>query len=486
MKSSYNVEFNLDKYLKKVQNSETILYIGKVKSVNGLEILSEGPRSVIGEICTIRITSLKKEMLAEVVGLDGTTVKLTAFGDTRGIEVGTEVVASGQTLQVPVGKGLLGRVIDATGKPMDGKGDVNAETTYPAQAAAPDALSRRDIDRRITTGVRAIDSMLTVGAGQRLGIFAGSGVGKSTLMSMIARNTDADINVIALVGERGREAPDFIKRDLGEAGLKRSVVVLATSDMPSICRLRAAYVATAVAEYFRDQGKNVMLMFDSITRFAQAQREIGLAAGEPPAREGFPPSVFDMIPKLLERAGANDKGSITAFYTVLVEGDDMNGPIADTVRGVLDGHIILDRKLAQAYHYPAIDVLGSISRLSRRVTGKMTREACGKVRQWMAAYQQNELMITTGAYAKGSSPAIDEAIEKHEEIEEFLKQEESDACPMKDTLDKLSALTGIQIPEEEYVERPAVAIPTVAQVVDQRAAALGEPSAAGSSSVSGA
>ena len=332
--------------------------------------------------------------------------------------------------------------------------------------------------------------MLTVGAGQRLGIFAGSGVGKSTLMSMIARNTDADINVIALVGERGREAPDFIKRDLGEAGLKRSVVVLATSDMPSICRLRAAYVATAIAEYFRDQGKNVMLMFDSITRFAQAQREIGLAAGEPPAREGFPPSVFDMIPKLLERAGANDKGSITAFYTVLVEGDDMNGPIADTVRGVLDGHIILDRKLAQAYHYPAVDVLASISRLSRRVTGKKTREACGVVRQWMATYQQNELMITTGAYAKGASPAIDAAIEKHEEIEEFLKQEESDACPMKDTLDKLSALTGIQIPPEEYVERPAVAIPTVAQVVDGRAkdgsAALGQPSAAGSSNVSGA
>ena len=490
MKSTYNVEFNLDKYLKKVQNSETILYIGKVKSVNGLEILSEGPRSVIGEICTLRIESLKKEMLAEVVGLDGTTVKLTAFGDTRGIEVGTEVVASGQTLQVPVGKGLLGRVVDATGKPLDGKGDINAETTYPAQAPAPDALSRRDIDRRITTGVRSIDSMLTVGAGQRLGIFAGSGVGKSTLMSMIARNTDADINVIALVGERGREAPDFIKRDLGEAGLKRSVVVLATSDMPSICRLRAAYVATAIAEYFRDQGKNVMLMFDSITRFAQAQREIGLAAGEPPAREGFPPSVFDMIPKLLERAGANDKGSITAFYTVLVEGDDMNGPIADTVRGVLDGHIILDRKLAQAYHYPAVDVLASISRLSRRVTGKKTREACGVVRQWMATYQQNELMITTGAYAKGASPAIDAAIEKREAIEEFLKQEESDACPMKDTLDKLSALTGIQIPPEEYVERPAVAIPTVAQVVDGRAkdgaAALDEPSAAGSSNVSGA
>ena len=311
---------------------------------------------------------------------------------------------------------------------------------------------------------------MTVGAGQRLGIFAGSGVGKSTLISMMARNTNADINVIALVGERGREAPDFLRRDLGEEGLKRSVVVLATSDMPSICRLRAAYVATAIAEYFRDQGKNVMFMFDSVTRFAQAQREIGLAAGEPPAREGFPPSVFDMIPKLLERAGTNDKGSITAFYTVLVEGDDMNGPIADTVRGVLDGHIVLNRALAQAYHYPAIDVLASVSRLSRRVTGKKTREACGLLRQWMATYQQNELMITTGAYAKGASAAIDAAIEKHEEIEDFLKQEESDACPMKETLDKLSALTGIEIPEEEYQEAPALSIPTVAQVVDGREA----------------
>ena len=470
MKSTYNVEFNLDKYLKKVESSETILYIGKVKAVNGLEILSEGPRSVIGEICSIRIESLKKEMLAEVVGLEGTTVKLTAFGDTRGIEVGTEVVASGRTLQVPVGMGLLGRVVDATGKPIDGKGDINAECLYPAQAPAPDALSRKDINRRITTGVRAIDSLLTVGAGQRLGIFAGSGVGKSTLISMMARNTNADINVIALVGERGREAPDFLRRDLGEEGLKRSVVVLATSDMPSICRLRAAYVATAIAEYFRDQGKNVMFMFDSVTRFAQAQREIGLAAGEPPAREGFPPSVFDMIPKLLERAGTNDKGSITAFYTVLVEGDDMNGPIADTVRGVLDGHIVLNRALAQAYHYPAIDVLASVSRLSRRVTGKKTREACGLLRQWMATYQQNELMITTGAYAKGASAAIDAAIEKHEEIEDFLKQEESDACPMKETLDKLSALTGIEIPEEEYQEAPALSIPTVAQVVDGREA----------------
>lgn len=469
MKSAYNVEFNLNKYLDKVKNTETILYIGHVKSVSGLEILSEGPRSVIGEICTIRIKSLNKEMLAEVVGLEGTTVRLTAFGDTRGIEVGTEVAASGSTLQVPVGEDLLGRVIDATGKPYDGLGEIAPETYYPAQNSAPDPMTRLPINKRITTGVRAIDSMLTVGAGQRLGIFAGSGVGKSTLISMMARNTNADINVIALVGERGREVLDFIKRDLGTEGLKRSVVVVATSDQPSICRLRAAYVATAVAEYFRDKGKNVMFMFDSVTRFAQAQREIALANGEPPAREGFPPSVFDMIPKLLERTGSNDKGTITAFYTVLVEGDDMNGPIADTVRGVVDGHIVLSRTLAQAYHYPAIDVLQSISRLARRVTGKATREACGKLRTLMATYQQNELMITTGAYAKGASAAIDEAIEKHEEIEEFLKQEETDQCTMSDTLDKLTALTGIEIPEDEYDEKPAANIPSVAEVTDARA-----------------
>ncbi len=474
MKSSYNIEFNLNKYLDKVRNTETILYIGKVKSVNGLEILSEGPRSVIGEICTIRIASLKKEMLAEVVGLEGTTVRLTAFGDTRGIEVGTEVVASGATLQVPVGKGLLGRVIDATGKPIDDLGDIGAEATYPAQATAPNPMTRKQITRRITTGVRAIDSMLTVGAGQRLGIFAGSGVGKSTLISMMARNTNADVNVIALVGERGREVLDFIKRDLGTEGLKRSVVIVATSDTPSICRLRAAFVATAVAEYFRDQGKDVMFMFDSVTRFAMAQREIALANGEPPAREGFPPSVFDMIPKLMERTGTNDRGSITAFYTVLVEGDDMNGAIADTVRGVVDGHIVLSRQLAQAYHYPAIDVLGSISRLSRRVTGRATREACGKIRQLMSTYQQNELMITTGAYARGASAAIDAAIEKHDAIEEFLKQEETDSCPIDDTLKKLSVLSGIEIPQEEYNDSPALSIPTAAEVADARTADTAE------------
>lgn len=467
MKSSYNVELNLTKYLDTVKNTQTIHYVGRVSYVNGLDIQSNGPRCVIGEICTIRVPSLKTSVLAEVVGLDETSVKLSAFGNTRGIEVGCEVVASGKTLQVPVGKSLLGRVIDATGAPCDNKGAIVPETYYPAECDPPDPMTRKPIDRRITTGVRAIDTLLTVGKGQRLGIFAGSGVGKSTLLSMIARNTDADINVIALIGERGREVLDFINRDLGEEGLKRSVIIVATSDQPSICRLRASYVATAVAEYFRDQGNDVMFMFDNVTRFAHAQREIGLAKGEPPAQKGYPPSVFDMIPKLLERAGTNDKGTITAFYNVLVDSDDMNEPITDKVRGTLDGHIVLNRKLAQSYHYPAIDVLQSISRLSRRVTGKKTKEACGVIRELMSVYESNELMITTGAYEKGNSPLIDKAIAMHDDIEKFLKQEEFDKCTMNDSLKKLSELSGIEIPEEEFDENAGSQNKSTVQIVKE-------------------
>lgn len=467
MKSSCNVEFNFSKYLERVKETPTILYVGRVSSVNGLDIESEGPRSVIGEICTIKVPSLKTTVMAEVVGLDGTKVKLSAFGNTRGIEVGCEVIASGKTLQVPVGKSLLGRVIDATGTPCDSKGALVPETYYPAECEPPDPMTRKPIDKRITTGVRAIDTLLTVGKGQRLGIFAGSGVGKSTLLSMIARNTNADVNVIALIGERGREVLDFINRDLGEEGLKRSVVVVATSDQPSICRLRASFVATAVAEYFRDQGNDVMFMFDNVTRFAHAQREIGLAKGEPPAQKGYPPSVFDMIPKLLERAGTNDKGTITAFYNVLVDSDDMNEPITDKVRGTLDGHIVLSRKLAQSSHYPAIDVLQSISRLSRRVTGPYTKKACTIVREVMSAYENNELMITTGAYEKGNSTIIDKAIEMHEDVEEFLKQEEFEHCTMEDSLNKLSELSGIEIPENEMNEDAGILNKSTVQIVQE-------------------
>ena len=465
MKSSYTGEFDFSKYLDKVKDSETILYTGRVTAVRGLEVESEGPRSVIGEMCTIKLRN-GSLLQAEVVGLQDKTVKLAPFGETKGIEVGCEVVGCGRTLMVPVGKNLLGRMINAAGRPCDDKGEIVPDTYYPAVASPPSPNQRTDIDKRIVTGVRAIDSLLTVGKGQRLGIFAGSGVGKSTLLSMIARNTNADINVIGLIGERGREVLDFINRDLGEEGLKRSILVVATSDEPSICRLRAAQVCTAVAEYFRDQGKDVMLMMDSVTRFAHAQREIGLANGEPAATKGYPPSVFDMIPKLLERTGTNQKGSITAFYTVLVDGDDMNEPITDKVRGTLDGHIVLNRKLAQAFHYPAVDVMQSISRLSKRVTGSQTKKAVAQLRTWMSSYADNETMITAGIYAKGNSPAIDTAIEKHDAIEEFLKQEEYEPCPINETLAKLSVLTGIEIPEEEYAERPAVIIPVTEQVSD--------------------
>ncbi len=441
----------LAKYIESIEKTETILYTGSVTGVRGMLIESHGPSSVIGEMCTIKMPRSGKSVYAEVVGLRGAEVQLMAYGNTEGIEVGSEVIASGAVLQVGVGSNLLGRVIDATGRPYDNKGDIVPETFYPAIASAPSPLERKPVNRRIITGIRSIDSLLAVAKGQRLGIFAGSGVGKSTLLSMIARNTSADINVIALIGERGREVLDFINRDLGEEGLRRSVVVVATSDQPSIARLRGAYVATAVAEYFRDQGKDVTLMFDSVTRFAHAQREIGLAAGEPPAQRGYPPSVFDLIPKLLERSGTNAKGSITGFYTVLVDGDDMDEPVSDKVRGTLDGHIVLSRKLAQNYHYPAVDVLASVSRLSRRVTGPETQKACGEIRRLMSTYAANEDMITVGAYQKGSNAQVDRAIELHQDIEDFLIQEENEQTSLEETLTKLGEISGISIPKEEYI-----------------------------------
>lgn len=449
------MESFFDKYINTIERTEPIKYTGSVIAVKGLMIECNGPRSVIGEICTIHVDSLKTNVLAEVVGLEDNIIRLMAFGETRGIEIGSVVVASGHVLEVPVGKQLLGRVIDATGKPYDGKGEILPETYYPALNNPPNPMSRKSIDRRVVTGVRAIDSLLTVGKGQRLGIFAGSGVGKSTLLSTIARNTSADINVIALIGERGREVKDFIGNDLGEEGLKRSVLVVATSDTPSIARLRAAYVATAIAEYFRDQGKDVMMLFDSVTRFAHAQREIGLATGEPPAQRGYPPSVFDMLPKLLERTGTNDKGSITAFYTVLVDGGDMDEPIADKVRGTLDGHIVLSRELAGKQHYPAIDMLTSISRLAKRVSGTNTNKAVQRLKKWIALYSEQEDFIKLGVYQRGNSTEIDEAIEHHEELEDFLCQDTHEHLTIEDTLQRLSQVSGIEIPEEEYAELQA-------------------------------
>ncbi len=442
-----------DKYLARIEKVDTIHFTGSVIGVKGMLIESNGPQSIIGEICTIHITSTNSTILAEVVGLNEKIVQLMAYGETTGIEVGCAVVSTGNVLEIGVGSELLGRVLDATGKSYDKKPDIITNTYYPAVASPPEPLDRKPIEERIVTGIRAIDAFLSVGKGQRMGVFAGSGVGKSTLLGMIARNTNADVNVIALIGERGREVIDFIKRDLGEEGLKRSVVIAATSDQSPLSRLRGAYTATAVAEYFRDQGKDVMLMFDSVTRFARAQREIGLSIGEPPAQRGYTPSVFETLPKLLERSGTSNKGTITGFYTVLVDGDDMDEPISDTVRGILDGHIVLSRSLAQSYHFPAIDVLASISRLANRVTGTKTKEAVAMIRKLMAAYADSEDMITVGAYQKGSNVVIDTAIDANPLINSFLVQDEFEHTTLEDTIKGLSVLTNVEIPDDEWKEK---------------------------------
>ncbi len=441
-----------EKYLTRVENTETIHCTGSVISVKGMLIESNGPQSIIGELCTITIPSTESVVLAEVVGLNDRIVQLMAYGETTGIEIGSTVISSGRVLEVGVGPGLLGRVLDSTGKSYDKKSDIITDLYYPVVASPPDPLDRKPIEKQIVTGVRAIDAFLSVGKGQRMGIFAGSGVGKSTILGMIARNTNADVNVIALIGERGREVIDFIQRDLGDEGLKRSVVIAATSDQSPLSRLRGAYTATAVAEYFRDQGKDVMLMFDSVTRFARAQREIGLSIGEPPAQKGYTPSVFETLPKLLERSGTSTKGSITGFYTVLVDGDDMDEPISDAVRGILDGHIVLSRALAQAYHFPAIDVLSSISRLANRVTGPKTKEAVATIRKRLATYAESEDMITVGAYQKGTNATIDDAIEANPLINSFLVQDEFEHTNIEETMQALSQLANVIIPDEEWKE----------------------------------
>jgi len=455
----------VEKYLESAERTDPIKCVGKVCKVQGLLIESRGPQAIIGEICRIEAPKGRGRIRAEVVGLRNEIVQLMAFEDTDGIEVGNRVVALGSRLEVPVSVKLLGRVLDALGNPIDGKGDIESTVLYPALADPPDPLKRRRVTERIATGVRAIDGLLAVGRGQRLGIFSGSGVGKSTLLGMIARNTSADVNVVALIGERGREVNDFIENDLGQEGLKRSVLVVTPSNSPPLSRLRGAYVATAVAEFFRDQSLDVMLLFDSVTRFARAQREIGLAAGEPPATRGYTPSMFDSMPKLLERSGTSDRGSITGFYTILVDGDDMDEPVSDTVRGILDGHIVLSRRLAQAYHYPAIDVLQSISRLAPHVAGPASGKAAGNIRRTMAVYAEAEDLINVGAYHSGSNPAIDEAIAKHGPIEDFLIQSVDERSSLEDTLTAMSEITGMEIPPEEMADKlPKLARDTARQV----------------------
>ena len=417
------MELNLRKISRAIEDTESIKMSGKVTQVIGLVIESKGPNVSLGELCYIKSRFPNVEPIpAEVVGFREGLVLLMPIGEMQGIGPGCEVVSAQKTLQVKVGMELLGRVLDGLGNPMDGKGPILSKTEYPLHAEPPDPLQRPRIKDSLYVGVRAIDGLITLGSGQRIGIMAGSGVGKSTLLSMIARNTEADISVISLVGERGREVRDFIERDLGEEGLKRSVVVVATSDKPALVRIKGAMTATAIAEYFRDQGRRVVLMMDSVTRFAMAQREVGLTIGEPPATRGYTPSVFALLPRLLERAGTSARGSITGIYTVLVDGDDMNEPIADAVRSILDGHIVLSRSIAAQNHFPAIDVLASVSRVMTDVVTKEHREAAQHMRALMAVYKEAEDLIHIGAYVKGSSKRIDEAIEKIDAINEFLCQ----------------------------------------------------------------
>jgi len=432
-------------YLKKyhliLEASSPISANGKVTKVVGLVTEARGPVSRLGGICDIYPKGDMPKAKAEVVGFRDNRVLLMPLEEIRGIGPGSRVVAKEQKASIGVGQGLLGRVIDGLGNPIDGKGPVPVDREYPIYANPINPLLRKRINQPLDVGIRAINGLLTIGCGQRMGIFAGSGVGKSVLLGMIARKTTADINVIALIGERGREVNDFIIKELGEEGLKRSVVVVATSDHLPLIRMRGAFVATAVAEYFRDQGKHVMLMMDSVTRFAMAQREVGLALGEPPTTKGYTPSVFTMLPRLLERAGtSSNHGTITGLYTVLVEGDDMNEPIADAVRSILDGHIILSRDLAVQNHYPAIDILGSISRVMVDITSNEHRQNASRLREILATYRKAEDLINIGAYVAGSNPRIDYAIKMIERVNRYLRQGIEENVTFEESLEELETL----------------------------------------------
>lgn len=436
-----DININLEKFNTAIDHCKSMNMIGKVVQIVGLVIECNGPNVSMGELCYVHSHFEDVEPLpAEVVGFREGYVLLMPLGETKGIGPGCQVVSAQKVLQVKVGPELLGRVIDGLGNPIDGKGPILCQKEYPIQADPPAPLERPVIKDSLYVGVRAIDGLITMGQGQRIGIMAGSGVGKSTLLSMIARNTEADISVIALVGERGREVKEFIERDLGEEGLKRSVVVVATSDKPAMVRIKGALTATAIAEYFRDRGRKVVLMMDSVTRFAMAQREVGLTVGEPPATRGYTPSVFALLPRLLERAGTSAKGSITGIYTVLVDGDDMNEPIADAVRSILDGHIVLSRNIAAQNHFPAIDVLASVSRVMSAVVPKEHMEANRKLRALMAVYKEAEDLIHIGAYVKGSSPKIDEAVQKIDAINDFLCQGVFEVQSFEETIQRLEGI----------------------------------------------
>ncbi len=434
-----NTVIDVQHYLDRIERATPVQIRGRVKEVVGLLVKAVVPEAWIGELCLIRNSRSSQPLKAEVVGFRDGDVLLMPLGELVNIGPHSEVIPTGNCLTVKVGDELLGRVLNGLGEPMDAefKGPLNCSEEFGVLGYPPDPLKRQRVTRPISLGVRAIDAVLTAGEGQRIGLFAAAGGGKSTLLGMIARNTEADVNVITLVGERGREVRDFIEHDLGPEGVRRSVIVCATSNESSLVRLKAAYVGTAIAEYFRNKGKKVILMMDSVTRFARAQREIGLACGEPPARAGYTPSVFAELPKLLERAGNSDKGSITAIYTVLVAGDDMNEPVADEVRSILDGHIILSRELAARNHYPAINVLESASRVMSAVTEKEHRLCAGVLRDMLATYKKNEDLILLGAYKAGSDQRVDNAIGKIDEINGYLKQATDDKSTLVAAIEQL-------------------------------------------------
>ncbi|MGV3524938.1 MAG: flagellar protein export ATPase FliI [Candidatus Sericytochromatia bacterium] len=429
---------SLNAYFHLLEQMDPLLHRGQVKRMVGHVIEAEGPAVQLGELCELHCDD--RICRAEVVGFQEHTVLLMPLDEMHGIRAGTPVVATGRPQLIPVGEELLGRILDPYGEPIDEGPPLVTAHRSPLDRDPPSPLKRKRIQEILPLGVRVVDTLLTCGKGQRMGIFSGSGVGKSTLLGMMARHAQADVNVIGLIGERGREVREFIEKDLGPEGLKRSVVVAVTSDQPALLRIKGAYTATAIAEYFRDQGLDVLLMLDSVTRFAMARREIGLAIGEPPATRGYPPSMFALLPRLLERSGTAERGSITALYTVLVEGDDTNEPVADTVRGILDGHIVLTRALASRNHYPAVDVQQSISRLAQDLASPEQRQAAAWMREMLAVYGEAEDLIQIGAYTRGSSREVDEAIDAQPGIRDFLRQNLTENAEFEDSLQQLFQL----------------------------------------------
>ncbi|KAF5069957.1 putative ATP synthase YscN [anaerobic digester metagenome] len=426
--------------IQQIQNADTFSLTGKIENIVGMSIEASGGNAAVGDICRIYNGDTGDQVTAEVVGFKNDRILLMPYSDMSGISAGNFVRNTGRQLTLPMGPFLRGRIINALGQPIDGGAPFESGFSHCVEGKYINPLSRPAITERMEFGIKAIDGLLTIGKGQRIGIFAGSGVGKSTLMGMIAKNVKADINVIALVGERGREVLDFVRKDLGDEGMARSILVVATSDQPAMLRKKCPSVATGIAEYFRDQGYDVLLMMDSLTRFAMAQREIGLAVGEPPVARGYTPSIYAELPKLLERSGNFEKGSITGVYTVLVEGDDTNEPISDTVRGILDGHIVLSRRLAAANHYPAIDVGASISRLMTDIVPLESRRAAGRIRDIMSIYEKSSDLVSIGAYKAGTNPKLDYALGKIDAIDTFLKQDVDESFSYEETVEQMEQI----------------------------------------------